>query len=196
MLLYHPPPTSPRTRSSSAHLRLRSPPLATDRQVCRDKKQKWSPNGKSWRNFSAWTPNWSAVCWFDIVLIRRTSAKLIQAMLAEGSIANHGGFCRRLSMGWYPTWIHQPAPPNLKCAHRIARPEHGQICDNFLDGDDPANKAYLARLKLPERQRPEGGKGKGKGKGKGMGVGKGLLRRLLERGDLSTRNATHPHIGT
>ena len=163
------------------------------RQVCRDKKQKWSPDGKHWRNFSAWTPNWSAVCWFDIVLIRRSSKQLMQDMLAEGSIANHGGFCRKLRMGWYPTWIHQPPPANLKCAHRILKPEHGQICDSFLDGDDPSNKPYLARLALPERPKGEGGKGKGKGKGgMGLGKGKGLLRRLAELGGrLWTPNATH-----
>lgn len=32
-------------------------------EVCRDKSAKWSPNGRTWQNFTAWNPEWSAVCW-------------------------------------------------------------------------------------------------------------------------------------
>eukprot|EP00966_Prymnesium_polylepis_P143970 3323697-Prymnesium_polylepis.2 len=87
-------------------------------EVCRDKKQKYSHDGRHWRNFSAWNPTWSAVCWFDIVLIRRESRALLRMLLDEGALSRHGRFCERLRNGWFPSWIHTLPPSNLKCAHK------------------------------------------------------------------------------
>lgn len=115
-------------------------------EVCRDKKLKHSPDGRVWRNFSSWNPDWEAVCWYDIVLVRRSSKALMTKVLAEGSIRNAPRFCGRVSRGWYPSWIHRPPPANLKCAERVRRPEHGHQCHNFLDGDDPKNREHLERL--------------------------------------------------
>ena len=38
-------------------------------EVCRDKKQKYSGNGRAWTNTTAWNPHWSAVCWYTASII-------------------------------------------------------------------------------------------------------------------------------
>mmetsp|Transcript_27527 Transcript_27527/g.72744 ORF Transcript_27527/g.72744 Transcript_27527/m.72744 type:complete len:184 (+) Transcript_27527:2-553(+) len=143
-------------------------------EVCRDKKQKYSHDGRHWRNFSAWNPTWSAVCWFDIVLIRRESRALLRMLLDEGALSRHGRFCERLRNGWFPSWIHTLPPSNLKCAHKVLRPDHGQLCDHFVDGDSPQNQQLLARL--------AGDQAGGVGKGKGKGLGKMLPAKAKGKG--------------
>ena len=70
-------------------------------EVCRDKNQKWSPNGRDWKNFSAWNPTWSAVCWYDVALILRQPKQpaLRRALLQQAALPE--AFCRRLRDGWY-----------------------------------------------------------------------------------------------
>jgi len=106
-------------------------------EVCRDKNQKWSPNGRDWKNFSAWNPTWSAVCWYDVALILRQPKQpaLRRALLQQAALPE--AFCRRLRDGWYPAWIDEPWPTrNLCCAHPVARPQHGEVCMVFRDCDD------------------------------------------------------------
>ncbi|KAL1521656.1 hypothetical protein AB1Y20_021313 [Prymnesium parvum] len=113
-------------------------------EVCRDKRLKYSPDGKHWRNFSAWNPSWSAVCWYDVVLIRRASKLLLHSLLAQSALSNR--FCNRLQQGWYPSWVTKPSPTNLKCGHKIARPDQGQVCEYFIDADNPENAAQVERI--------------------------------------------------
>ena len=102
-------------------------------EVCRDKSQKWSNNGKQWRNFSAWNPEWSAVCWYDVALVLRQphSPTLRRNLLRAGALPDN--FCKQLDNGWYPRWIDSAPPENLCCSHPILRPDRGEVCHTFHD---------------------------------------------------------------
>ncbi len=111
-------------------------------EVCRDKNQKFSPNGRDWKNFSAWNPYWAAVCWYDVALILREPREpRLRSLLLE-QCALPDPFCRRLREGWYPEWMDAPWPTtNLCCAHTIARPQHGEVCHTFrLCKDSPKQR--------------------------------------------------------
>ena len=100
-------------------------------EVCRDKRQKWSPNGRVWRNFSAWNPTWSAVCWYDVALIRREPPERRQTRMRSMLLALTAlpeEHCQKLRGGWYPGWIDNPWPmDDLCCTHKILRPENGEV---------------------------------------------------------------------
>jgi len=101
-------------------------------EVCRDKNQKYSSNGRDWKNFSAWNPAWSAVCWYDVALIHRhpREPRMRDALLQTCALPS--SYCNKLREGWYPTWIDRPWPTeNLCCAHQVLRPEHGEVCHTF-----------------------------------------------------------------
>ena len=117
--------------------------------MCRDKLQKYSPDGRSWYNFSAWRPNWSAECWYDrahihrrihihtrmyayrhacvcihtcrydLALIRRDSPLLEPLLLSKAVLPP--SFCKSLRKGWFPEWIRQVSPHGHACACACAR---------------------------------------------------------------------------
>ena len=66
--------------------------------MCRDKRSKWSTDGTFYFNYSSWSPDWSAVCWYDLVLLRRASP--LYAPLALRAAALPRTFCTRLESGW------------------------------------------------------------------------------------------------
>lgn len=96
-------------------------------EVCRDKKQKFSTNGRTWMNFSAWNPQWSAVCWYDVALVLRKPrvAELRRHLLEATSLPPH--FCDSVSKGSYPQWIDRPQPKeaDLCCTHKVGDPRNG-----------------------------------------------------------------------
>ena len=100
-------------------------------EVCRDKSAKFSADGVHWTNFTPWSPDWSAVCWYDVALILRTSP--LFAPLTERYAHVPRRFCRRLVTGWYPDWIS--APPlthRLNCSQWIPVGRGGdRICGEF-----------------------------------------------------------------
>ena len=106
-------------------------------EVCRDKNQKFSNDGRMWKNFSAWNPRWEAVCWYDVALILREprNPQLRSALLERSALPTH--FCRTLKSGWYPTWIDEKQPPNLCCAHEVQFPERGEVCHTLKSCDAP-----------------------------------------------------------
>ena len=126
-------------------------------EVCRDKSQKWSANGRTWQNFSAWNPASSAVCWYDVALILRKprpqSAGMRSRLLQATALPTP--FCRSLEAGFYPHWIDQPQPAELCCTHKVASPQRGDVCHSFKNCTDIGGG------------RPGGGGAKGGGKGGG-----------------------------
>ena len=82
-------------------------------EVCRDKRQKFSPDGRTWHNMSAWRPNWSAECWYDVALVHRSSPLFTPLLLQKGALPR--SFCRQVARGWYPEWVNQPTPTDLTC---------------------------------------------------------------------------------
>ena len=74
-------------------------------EVCLDKRRKWSNDGRLYFNYSSWSPNWSAVCWYDLVLLRRTSP--LYAPLALDAAKLPRSFCKRLEGGWCPARIQR-----------------------------------------------------------------------------------------
>ena len=54
------------------------------RMLCRDKTTKYSRDGIHWNNLSAWTPDWRAVCWYDVALLRRASPLYRPLLFPEG----------------------------------------------------------------------------------------------------------------
>ena len=54
------------------------------------------------------------MCWYDVVLLRRTSP--LYAPLALGAARLPRPFCNRLAKGWYPLWTEQPPPAAFACA--------------------------------------------------------------------------------
>jgi len=104
-------------------------------EVCRDKRQKWSSDGRIWSNFSAWNPTWSAVCWYDVALIhRRPRNTLFRKRLLEQT-GLPSSFCNRLQKGWYPSWIDRPSPAidDLCCTHEVKNPRNGDVCHSFFN---------------------------------------------------------------
>ena len=99
-----------------------------DYEVCLDKRSKWSPDGKLYFNFSSWSPNWSAVCWYDLVLLRRTSP--LYAPLALDAAKLPRPFCKRLQGGWYPWWVQRPPPTEFDCA--VEGLKRGEVCYCYL----------------------------------------------------------------
>ena len=89
---------------------------------------KWSPDGKLYFNFSSWSPNWSAVCWYDLVLLRRTSP--LYAPLALDAAKLPRPFCKRLQGGWYPWWVQRPPPTEFDCA--VEGLKRGEVCYCYL----------------------------------------------------------------
>ena len=138
-------------------------------EVCRDKSAKWSPNGRTWQNFTAWNPMWEAVCWYDIALVHRNprSATFRQQLLSRAALPTK--FCETLEKDrWYPSWIDKPPPKELCCTHAVLEPERGNVCHTFKDcklGD----KSKLG----PNGEVRAKGAGKAKGPGKASGKGKG-----------------------
>ena len=125
-------------------------------EVCRDKSQKWSPNGRIWQNFSAWNPMSSAVCWYDVALIHRTpkSPKFRKLLLQSASLPPN--FCKSVEKDhWYPHWIDRPPPTELCCTHTVLNPRNGDVCHSFKNCTDTGGG------------RPGGGGAKGGGKGGG-----------------------------
>ena len=102
-------------------------------EVCRDKSQKYSADGRIWRNFSAWNPEWSAVCWYDVALVHRKprSPQFRTHLLQASSLPT--SFCKQLSGGWFPKWIDNPPPEKLCCTHRVRNPRNGDVCHAFQD---------------------------------------------------------------
>ena len=87
-------------------------------EVCRDKSAKFSADGLHWTNFTPWNPDWSAVCWYDVALIRRSSPLFAPLTERHARVPRH--FCRRLASGWYPDWISAPPLPHqLNCSQWI-----------------------------------------------------------------------------
>ena len=66
--------------------------------MCRDKRSKWSTDGTFYFNYSSWSPDWSAVCWYDLVLLRRASP--LYTPLALRAAALPRSFCAHLESGW------------------------------------------------------------------------------------------------
>eukprot|EP00965_Chrysotila_dentata_P220442 6191776-Pleurochrysis_carterae.AAC.3 len=99
-------------------------------EVCRDKRAKYSLDGKTWMNLTAWSPDWSAVCWYDVALVLRESP-LYAPLVSQCRLPRH--FCERLEHGWYPAWVNAPAPQaeTLACTHPIRHPERGEVCTSF-----------------------------------------------------------------
>ena len=73
------------------------------------------------------SPTWSAVCWYDLVLLRRASP--LYAPLVYGAAALPRPFCKRLEGGWYPAWIQRPPPTAFDCDVRGLKP--GEVCYRF-----------------------------------------------------------------
>jgi len=132
-------------------------------EVCRDKKLKFSADGRRWRNYSAWNPTWSAVCWYDVVLIRRSSKALLAGLLADASVTKFHT-CARLARNWYPSWIHNPMVPNenLKCAHPILHPEQGHVCSEFFDTRVTIEKKRELNSRPRASAKFFGGRGRGR----------------------------------
>ena len=126
-------------------------------EVCRDKSQKWSPNGRVWQNFSAWNPESSAVCWYDVALIHRAPKSPTFRKLLLESTALPTKYCETLERDrFYPTWIDRPPPKttDLCCTHAVLEPQRGQVCHSFRNcSDTPKAKG--------------GGKAKAKGGSRG-----------------------------
>jgi len=103
-------------------------------EVCRDKKQKFSANGRIWTNFSAWNPQWSAVCWYDVALVLRKPrvAELRRNLLEATSLPPH--FCDSVRAN-YPQWIDRPQPSDadLCCTHKVGDPRQGHVCHSFIE---------------------------------------------------------------
>lgn len=149
-------------------------------EVCRDKSQKFSSDGKLWRNFTAWNPQWSAVCWYDVAMVlRRPRQPLMRQLLLERT-ALPSSFCQRLTQGWYPRWIDEPPPlvEDLCCSHRVGDPRQGHVCHSFFNCTSLRMKAMGRQIAQghgqmavtkPKSHHQAMSKGKGKGKGQQQG---------------------------
>jgi len=114
-------------------------------EVCRDKGQKWSRDGRRWENFSAWDPSWSAVCWYDVLLVLRKplEPQLRQLLLERTSLPPR--FCRQLSDGWYPTWVDAPTPERLCCS--VQNLKQTDVCGTFVACAGSENNPPLRGLR-------------------------------------------------
>ena len=135
-------------------------------EVCRDKSAKWSRDGRTWQNFSAWNPESSAVCWYDVAMIHRTPRSKTFRKLLLNSAGLPTKFCDALERDrWYPKWIDEPPPSQLCCTHAVLEPQRGQVCHTFKN----CSAASAHGFKHAGKGGGGGGGGKGSGGGKGGG---------------------------
>lgn len=155
-------------------------------EVCLDKKAKWSPDGHWWFNYSSWSPSWVGVCWYDLVLLRRSSPLYEPLALGAGRIAPR--VCRRLREGWFPHWVLQPPPSadDLECAQPGSRPlARGEVCTRFKARSglatssstlEPLRKAGRGAAGRGTATFGRGGVGRGGGANRGRAGGRGSAR--------------------
>jgi FkbM family methyltransferase len=104
-------------------------------EVCRDKAALFSPDNRTWWNFSAWRPNWTAECWYDVAFVHRSSP-IFEALVTRHA-ALPARYCRRFALGWYPGWIDQPAPKRLECKTKLAKQIRNGCEGGELGGHQP-----------------------------------------------------------
>jgi FkbM family methyltransferase len=115
-------------------------------EVCRDKRAKYSSNGRTWQNLSAWSPNWSAVCWYDVALVLRTSPLFEPLLLKHAKLPN--AYCRSLVGGWFPHWVDSPpAEAELRCTHAMRGP--ADVCTSYAVGGRGAGPSREMRPPRP-----------------------------------------------
>ena len=162
-------------------------------EVCRDKKQKYSNDGRVWRNFSAWNPDWHAVCWYDVALVHRAprAPQFRAALLESASLPT--AFCRQLASGWFPRWIDAAPPDQLCCTHKVTNPMQGGVCHAFQDCKKHGGYssggfgAFNEFCEGPATQCARGGGGKAGGKASGKAGGKAGGKATGKGGGLASR---------
>ena len=117
-------------------------------EVCMDKLSKYSPDGRTWWNFTAWRPSWQAECWYDVALVRRRSD--VFTSLVTGHAMLPAAFCNRLAQGWFPHWINEAPPRQVWCAPGPDPIKNGCLRVDPRPLRKPAGRRLAQRATEPE----------------------------------------------